>query len=55
MTEAPTLECPTSTGATEAVSVAANNFVRAESDRYFGNSVAANDIGRFDHVRELMP
>lgn len=38
------------------VPVTVNNFVRAESDAYFGNSVArSGGIGRFHHARELMP
>ena len=57
MTEAPTLERPaTSAAATDTVPVTANDFVRAESDLYFGNAVSgAGGIGRFHHIREPMP
>jgi hypothetical protein len=35
--------------------VSTDNFIRAESDRYFGNLVAEGGIGRFTHFRELTP
>ena len=38
-----------------AVLVSADNFVRAESDLYFGNVVKDGGFGRFTHVRELTP
>ena len=38
-----------------AVLVSADNFVRAESDLYFGNVVAAGGFGGFMHIRELTP
>jgi hypothetical protein len=37
------------------VPVTVENFVRAESDMYFGNVVAQAGIGRFHHIREPMP
>lgn len=36
-----------------AVPVTADNFVRAESDLYFGNIVKRGGFGRFDHNRDL--
>ncbi len=38
-----------------AVLVSADNFVRAESDLYFGNVVAGGGFGGFMHIRELTP
>ena len=35
--------------------VSTDNFVRAESDLYFGNLVADGGLGRFTHFRELTP
>ena len=35
--------------------VTPDNFVRAESDLYFGNTVANGGFGRFDHTREPAP
>ncbi|MGE3872961.1 MAG: DUF1254 domain-containing protein [Parvibaculaceae bacterium] len=37
----------------DAVSVTADNFVRAESDLYFGNIVKRGGFGKFDHNRDL--
>jgi len=37
------------------VKVTLGNFVRAETDTYFGKMVAAGGLGRFDHKRELTP
>jgi Protein of unknown function (DUF1254) len=41
--------------AENAVSVTAENFVRAESDLYFGGVVKDGGFGRFHHNRELTP
>jgi hypothetical protein len=38
-----------------AVLVSADNFVRAESDLYFGNVVGGGGFGGFMHIRELTP
>ena len=38
-----------------AVLVSADNFVRAESDLYFGNVVTDGGFGKFTHIRELTP
>jgi hypothetical protein len=38
-----------------AVLVSADNFTRAESDRYFGNVVKGGGFGKFMHIRELTP
>lgn len=38
-----------------ALPVTADNFVRAESDLYFGNVVKLVGIGNFHHSRELLP
>jgi hypothetical protein len=38
-----------------AVLVSADNFTRAESDRYFGNVVKDGGFGNFTHIRELTP
>jgi len=55
MIEAATLERNAVTGK-DTVPVTINDFVRAETHLYFGNSVAeAGGIGRFHHVREPMP
>jgi hypothetical protein len=35
--------------------VTADNFIRAESDMYFGNTVKADGFGKFMHNRELAP
>lgn len=35
--------------------VSADNFIRAESDLYFGNIVEDAGVGKFTHIRELMP
>lgn len=37
------------------VAVTADNFIRAESDRYFGLTVQRGGFGRFAHWRELVP
>jgi hypothetical protein len=37
------------------VHVSPDNFVRAESDLYFGNIVKDGGFGKFHHVRELSP
>ena len=37
------------------VSVSPDNFVRAESDLYFGNIVNNDGFGKFFHLRELTP
>jgi hypothetical protein len=38
-----------------AVLVSADNFIRAESDRYFGNIVSGGGFAGFMHIRELTP
>ena len=38
-----------------AVLVSADNFIRAESDLYFGNIVKDGGFGKFTHIRELTP
>jgi hypothetical protein len=38
-----------------AVPVTADNFIRAESDHYFGNVVKDGGFGKFTHNRELTP
>jgi hypothetical protein len=38
-----------------AVLVSPDNFVRAETDLYFGNAVRDGGFGKFIHIRELMP
>jgi hypothetical protein len=37
------------------VLVNADNFIRAESDQYFGNVVTDGGFGKFNHIRELTP
>ena len=37
------------------VLVSPDNFVRAESDLYFGNIVKDGGFGKFFHIRELTP
>jgi len=37
------------------IPVTVDNFVRAESDMYFGHPVALVGIGKWHHARELMP
>jgi hypothetical protein len=39
----------------EPVPVTADNFVRAETDLYFGNAVKDGGFGKFHHNRELTP
>ena len=41
--------------AEETVPVTAENFIRAESDLYFGNVVKDGGFGKFHHIRELTP
>ncbi|HEY3394116.1 MAG TPA: DUF1214 domain-containing protein [Lacipirellulaceae bacterium] len=41
--------------AVEPVPVTADNFIRAETDLYFGNVVKDGGFGKFHHNRELMP
>jgi hypothetical protein len=38
-----------------AVPVTVDNFVRAETDLYFNNSVAGGGFGGWHHIRELLP
>ena len=38
-----------------AVLVSPDNFIRAESNGYFGNVVSAGGFGKFMHIRELTP
>jgi hypothetical protein len=38
-----------------AVRVTADNFIRAESDLYFGNVAKDGGFGKFTHIRELTP
>lgn len=35
--------------------VTADNFIRAESDLYFGEVVKEDGLGMFEHNREAMP
>jgi hypothetical protein len=44
-----------SAGAAETVPVTAENFIRAESDVYFGNIVKDGGFGKFHHIRQLSP
>ncbi len=37
------------------ITVTPDNFVRAESDVYFGNVVKDGGFGKFHHIRELSP
>lgn len=37
------------------IPVTVDNFVRAETDLYFGNSVKAGGFGEWHHVRQLLP
>jgi hypothetical protein len=37
------------------IGVSPDNFIRAESDLYFGNLVNDGGFGRFHHIRELSP
>lgn len=41
--------------AQDAISVTVDNFVRAETDLYFGNSVSAGGFGGWHHIRQLLP
>ena len=43
------------TAATEPIQVTEDNFRRAESDLYFGNSIKQGGAGKFHHIREIMP
>jgi hypothetical protein len=38
-----------------AIPVTVDNFVRAETDLYFGNSVEAGGFGGWHHIRQLLP
>src|SRR5215467_11334147 len=40
---------------TQSVPVTADNFNRAESDMYFGNTVKDGGFGKFTHKREVTP
>lgn len=54
MPDSETLERPATE--TDTVPVTVNDFVRAETDMYFGNAIAgAGGVGRFHHIREPMP
>ena len=44
-----------STQAAHAVPVTVENFIRAETDMYFGNCVRDGGFGKLHHNRELMP
>ncbi len=44
-----------SVDAADAIPVTPDNFVRAESDLYFGNVVKSGGFGRYDHTREPAP
>ena len=37
------------------IGVSPDNFIRAESDLYFGNVVNDGGFGGFQHIRELSP
>jgi len=37
------------------IQVSPDNFIRAESDLYFGNLVKDGGFGAFHHIRELSP
>ena len=41
--------------AQKAIPVTVDNFVRAETDLYFGNSVNGGGFGGWHHIRELLP
>ena len=41
--------------AADKVPVTVDNFIRAESDKYFSARVALSGIGKLGQVRELMP
>lgn len=41
--------------AQDAIPVTVDNFVRAETDLYFGNSVSAGGFGGWHHIRQLLP
>jgi hypothetical protein len=43
------------TPAGKPVALTADNFIRAESDLYFGNVVKDHGFGKFTHNRELTP
>lgn len=44
-----------SEGGNSGVSVTVDNFIRAESDRYFGNVVQQVGVGTFHHSRDPLP
>ena len=46
---------PISAPSSKAVTVTADNFIRAESDLYFGNLVKDGGFGKFHHIREVTP
>jgi len=41
--------------AQKTIPVTVDNFVRAETDVYFGNSVSAGGFGGWHHIRQLLP
>ena len=49
------MSAPQSSPSAGAVRVTVDNFRRAESDMYFGNSVAEGGLGKLHHFREPMP
>src|SRR5689334_8088878 len=54
---APALQAQSSAGSTAAapIPVTPDNFVRAETDRYFSGVVRDGGFGRWNHVREPAP
>jgi hypothetical protein len=46
---------PTPETRTTTVPVTVENFVRAETDMYFGNALKHGGIGKFGHYRDLVP
>jgi hypothetical protein len=46
---------PTQDRAPNTIQVTPDNFVRAESDSYFGSIVKEGGFARFDHMRQLSP
>ena len=49
------LAAPAALAAEETAPVTAENFIRAESDLYFGRVVQDGGFGKFHHTRELTP
>ena len=43
------------TPSTDAMKVTEENFIRAESDKYFSARVQAGGFGKLSNIRELMP